>query len=195
MRNVKDEKDDSYLKRLPPEFYRGQAYVHWSLAIQDRKQGWLKPITLYRFRELLTHTMFRYGLCCPIFVLMPDHLHMMWIGILDGADQLPAMKHFRTRFNEALSVFDCELQEQGYEHVLKEYERIEEVFTEVCEYIARNPERAELVPPDGYANYKYSGCIVPGYPELKLFTPDFWTRFWRAYSYLNKNGLIRLTVS
>jgi putative transposase len=94
-----------------------------------------------------------------------------------------------------LSVFDCELQEQGYEHVLKEDERIEEAFTEVCEYIARNPERAALVPPDGYADYKYSGCIVPGYPELKPFTADFWTRFWRAYSYLNKNGLFRLTVS
>ncbi len=57
--------DHSYLKRLPPEYYRGQAYVHWSLTIQDRKQGWLKPVTLYRFRELLTLTMFRYGLCCP----------------------------------------------------------------------------------------------------------------------------------
>jgi len=40
-----------------------------------------------------------------------------------------------------------------------------------------------------------SGCIVLGYPELKPFAPDFWTRFWRAYSYLNKNGLIRLTES
>ena len=159
-----NDDDDSYLKRLPPEYYRGQAYVHWSLTIQDRKQGWLKPVTLYRFRELLTHTMFRYGLCCPIFVLMPDHLHMMWLGILDGADQLPAMKHFRTRFNETLGVFNCELQEQGYENVLKEDQRIEEAFTEVCEYIARNPERAALVPPDGYSGYKCSGCIVPGHP-------------------------------
>ena len=108
---------------------------------------------------------------------MPAHLHMMWIGILDGADQLPAMKHFRTRFNEALSVCDCKLQEQEYENVLKGDQRIEEAFTEVCEYIARNSERAAIVPPDGYADYKYSGCIMPGYPELKPFTPHFWTRF------------------
>ena len=26
-----------------------------------------------------------------------------------------------------------------------------------------------------------SGCIVPGYPELKPLAPDFWTRFWHAY--------------
>jgi putative transposase len=82
---MNDEREVSYLKRLPPEFYRGQSYVHWSLTIQDRKQGWFKPVALYRFRKLLTHTMFRYGLCCPIFVLMPDHLHMMWLGILDLA--------------------------------------------------------------------------------------------------------------
>ncbi len=77
--------------------------------------------------------------------------------------------------------------------MLKEYQRIEEAFTDLCEYIARNPERAELVPFDGYADYKYSGCIVLGYPELKPFALDFWTRFWRAYSYLNKKGLLRLT--
>jgi hypothetical protein len=42
-KNMNDD-DDSYLKRLPPEYYRGQACVHWSLTIQDRKQGWLKPV-------------------------------------------------------------------------------------------------------------------------------------------------------
>ena len=183
---------DSYLKRLPPGYYRGRAYVHWSLTIQDRKQGWLKPVMLYRFRELLTHTMFRYGLCCPIFVLMPDHLHMMWMGVLERSDQLSAMKHFRTRLNESLNALDCGLQEQGYDNVLKEDERLEAAFHDTCEYIARNPERAKLVAVDGYAEYPYSGCIVPGYPELKPFAADFWPRFWRAYSYLSANGLMRL---
>ena len=118
---------------------------------------------------------------------------MLWAGILDGSDQLLAMKHFRVRFNEALSVFQCELQDQGYDNVLKDDDRQEKAFMETCEYIARNPERGGLVPLDGYADYKFSGCIVPGYPELKPFASDFWTRFWRAYSYINKNGLMRLT--
>ena len=184
--------DDSYLRRLEPEYYRGQAYVHWSLTIQDRKHGWLQPILLYKFRELLTHAMFRYGLCCPIFVLMPDHFHMMWVGILDESDQLPAMKHFRKRLNETLVCLNFQLQPQGYENVLEDDNRIENAFHGVCEYIARNPERSGLVEVDQYATYKYSGCIVPGYPELKPFAGDFWGRFWRAYSYLQKNGLLRL---
>lgn len=186
------ETDRDYLRRLPPEYYRGQAYVHWSLTMQDRKEGWLKPILLYKFRELLTHTTFRYALCCPIFCLMPDHLHMMWIGILDGSDQLPAIKHFRKRFNESLDKIGYRLQEQAYDHVLRDDERQEHAFTETCEYIARNPERAGLVEVDQFATYKYSSCIVPGYPELEPFQSDYWERFWRAYSYMRTNGLLRV---
>ena len=70
-----------YLKRLPVEYYRGQAYVHWSMTMEHRKTGWLIPIFYYKFREILTHTMFRYGLCCPIYCCMPDHIHLLWIGI------------------------------------------------------------------------------------------------------------------
>ena len=184
--------DDSYLKRLEPEYYQSRAYVHWSLTIQNRQRGWLRPVMLYKFRELLTHTMFRYGLCCPIFVLMPDHFHMMWIGILNESDQLPAIKHFRARLNETLSCLSYQLQPQAYENVLKDDDRIENAFHDICEYVARNPERAGLVDVDHYASYKYSGCIVPGYPELKPFADDFWDRFWRAYSYLQKNGLLRM---
>ncbi|WP_063870175.1 hypothetical protein [Novipirellula maiorica] len=59
-----------------------------------------------------------------------------------------------------------------------------------CEYVARNPERAGLVAVDAYAEYPFSGCLVPGYPELKPFEPDFWTRFNRSVSYLRKNHLV-----
>ena len=76
----RDEPD--YLRRLSPEHYRGQAYVHWSMTMDDRKTGWLIPIFYYKFREILTHTVFRYALCCPIYCCMPDHIHLLWVGIL-----------------------------------------------------------------------------------------------------------------
>ena len=180
-----------YLRRLPPGNYRGQAWVHWSLTIDERKTGWLSPVFYYKFRELLTHSLFRHALCCPIFCLMPDHIHMVWIGILDQSDQLPAMKHFRKRLNGVLSCINMQLQGQAYDNVLDENERQESALMETCEYIARNPERAGLVSVDAYAEYKYSDCLVPGYPELKVFSSDYWMRFWRAYSFLRKNGLIR----
>ena len=48
-----------HLPRLEEEHYQGQAYVHWTMTIEDRKTGWLQPIFLYKFRELLTHAAFR----------------------------------------------------------------------------------------------------------------------------------------
>jgi putative transposase len=162
-----------HLRRLTPEFYRGDAIVHWSLTMLDRKPGWLSVAFLYRFRELLTHSTFRYTLACPIFCLMPDHIHMLWIGLRSGSDQLLAMKHFRKTMNESLRRIGHELQDQAYDHVLREEVRKEAGFREVCDYIARNPERAGLVPNDAYASYKFTGCIVPGYPELRPFEDAF----------------------
>jgi len=180
-----------HLPRLPDEHYRGQAYVHWTMTTRDRQTGWLIPIFYYKFREILTHTMFRYGLTCPIYCCMPDHLHMLWIGILDQADQRVAAKYFRKQINPALDKLGTQFQRQPYDHVLSEEEREREAFENVAEYIARNPERRELVPPDGFRDYKYTGCLVPGYPELNVWQDDYWDRFWRTYSYLRTNGLTR----
>jgi hypothetical protein len=183
--------DNDYLKRLPPEYYRGQAYVHWSLTMEDRKTGWLVAIFYYKFRELLTHTMFRYGLCCPIYCLMPEHMHLLWVGILDGSDQRNAMKFFRGRLNPVLAKLDAHLQFQPYEHVLREEERERTAFEDVAEYIARNPERRGLVKPDRFADYQFTGCLVPGYPDLRPFQDGYWDLFWRLYSRLRTQGLTR----
>ena len=181
-----------HLKRLPPEYYRGDAIVHWSSTILGRKQGWLTPIFFYRFRELLTHSAFRYGIACPIFCLMPDHFHIVWMGLFSHSDQLLAMKHFRKSVNESLRRINFELQDQSYDHVLKEDERKTEAFRQVCEYVARNPERAGLIEVDGYAAYKFSGCLLPGYPQLRPVDPTYWDEFDRVVSYLRNEGLFRI---
>lgn len=186
-----EPKRHDFLRRLPPEFYRGRAYVHWSMTIEDRKTGWLTPEFQATFREMLTHTMFRFGMCCPIYCLMPDHWHLLWAGILDSADQLVAAKFFRRQMNPVLEKAGCRLQLQGYDHVLREEELERSALESVVEYIARNSERAELVGLDRYREYPFMGCLIPGYPELKLWLPDYWTRFERTISYLRKNGLVR----
>ncbi len=179
------------MRRLPPEYYRGQAYVHWSMTMDDRKTGWLVPIFYYKFREILTHTMFRYGLCCPIYCCMPDHIHLLWIGILDGSDQRNAVKFFRTHLGPVLERLAVRFQEQPYDHVLREEERERLAFENVVEYIARNPERAELTPTDSFREYKYTGCLVPGYPDLSLWQEHYWELFWRIYARLRDQGLVR----
>lgn len=178
-----------HLRRLPREYYIGDAIVHWSITILDRREGWLTPSFSYRFRELLTHSMFRYGLACPIFCLMHDHMHLVWMGLCEGSDQLNAMKHFRPRCANSLRRIGFDLQDQAYDHVLKDEERRD--FQNVCEYIARNPERASLVKKDDFASYKFTGCLVPGYPDLKPFERNYWDEFDKIVSYLRKDGLMR----
>ena len=180
-----------YLRRLPTEFYRGRSYIHWSMTIEDRKTGWLIPTFYYKFRELLTHTAFRFGLCCPIYCCMPDHFHLLWVGILDDCDQRLAVKFLRRHLNAALEKLNCQLQLQPFDHVLRDDERERTAFEVVAEYIARNPERKGLVKPDEFRTYPFTGCLIPGYPELTLWQDAFWDRFWRTYSHLRRNGLIR----
>jgi putative transposase len=186
---MSDEK--KHLPRLDPEYYRGQAYVHWTMSIENRKTGWLIPVFLYRFRELLTHTAFRYSLTCPIYCLVPDHFHMVWIGIDDRTDQLKASRYFRKQVNDSLSRLGFKLQHQPHDRVLRDEERKESSFIDLVNYIALNLERAKLVPTDGYRGYKYTGCLVPGYPDLTLWQDDYWPRFWRVYSFLRESGLFR----
>lgn len=180
-----------HLRRLPRGHYQAEAIVHWSITMLGRKQGWLSVPFLYRFRELLTHTMFRYGLACPMFCLMPDHIHMVWMGLCEGSDQLNAMKHLRTRCNDSLRRIGFELQDQAYDHVFKEEERRDTEFRNACEYIARNPERAGLVETDEYASYGFTGCLVPGYPELRPFDRGYWDQFDKILPFLRTEGLMR----
>ena len=182
---------DDHLPRLNRAFYRGQAYVHWTMTMQDRRTGWLIPAFNYKFRELLTHTAFRYAIACPIYCQMPDHIHLLWVGINDQSDQLNAMRYFRKQLGLPLEKLGFQLQHQPFDHVLRDDERQEAAFAELAEYIARNPERKQLVPADGYRDYKFTGCLIPGYPELSLWQPDYWLRFWKTHSFLRKNGLFR----
>jgi hypothetical protein len=123
---------------------------------------------------------------------MPDHIHLLWVGIFDGSEQRNAAKYFRKQLNLVLEKLDARFQQQGYEHVLREEEREQTVFENVVEYIARNSERAGLVKENCFREYPYADCLLPGYPELKLWQEDFWDRFWRIYSYLQENGLMQI---
>jgi REP element-mobilizing transposase RayT len=164
------------------------------MTIEDRKTGWLVPIFYYKFREILTHTAFRFGLCCPIYCCMPDHLHLLWVGISDACGQLLAARYFRRQLNPILEKVGVRFQRESHDHVLQEEERGRTALEDVFEYIARNPERAGLVKENCFRAYPYTGCLLPGYPEVKIWDDDFWERFWRIHAHLQGHGLIRADV-
>jgi hypothetical protein len=113
---------------------------------------------------------------------MPDHIHLVWMGLRVDTDQINGMAFLNTYLEPALAPF--KFQPQPQDEVLREERRKRNAFAKVCFYIANNPVRAELVNrPDGW---KFTGCLVPGYPKLNPLDEKFWPTFWRIFGKLRK---------
>ena len=152
--------------------------VHWTLATFDRVTGWLSDGFHARFRELMLHAAAREGLYCPTYCLMPDHLHLVWMGLRPDSDQPNGMAFLRTYLEPALA--PAKFQPQPHDNVLRQPEREHNAFAKVCFYILDNPVKAKLVvKPE---QWKFSGAVMPGYPTLHPLQPDFWEKFWKLYA-------------
>jgi putative transposase len=97
-----EQPEQHHLSRLSPEFYRSFAVVHWTITLKQPATGWLNETFHLRFRELLLHTAAREKLFCPTYVLMPDHMHLVWMGMSIKSEQRNAMKFLRKHLAEEL---------------------------------------------------------------------------------------------
>jgi putative transposase len=176
--SVEKKQFSDRLPRLPREYYQGDTFVYWSLSVYDRKTGWLTDKFHARFRELLLHTAAREGLFCPVYCLMPDHLHLIWMGLRLDSDQLNGMAFLRTYLEPALA--PAIFQPQAHDNVLRQAEREHDAFVRVCSYILNNPLRAKLVLK--LEDWDFCGAVVPGYPTLHPLKPDFWEKFWKLHA-------------
>jgi len=167
------------LPRLGRTYYQGHAVVFWTNTLEERASGWLTPAFHATFREIMLHAAAREHLFCPAYCLMPDHLHLLWMGMRRDSDQISAMKFLRTHLEPALGC-GRQWQHQPHDHVLREDERQENAFETFCFYVLANPVRAELAKCD--ADWPYSGAIVPGYPTLHPLAEGYWERFWKLYT-------------
>lgn len=168
-----------WLPRLAEGFYRGFSSVHWQMTLDRRVTGWLKPGFHARFRELLLHTMARYHLLCPAYCLMPDHMHLLWMGVAEAADQRKAARFFRTHVNALLerSLPGARFQKQAYDHVLRQHERGADAVREMAWYVLQNPVRAGLV--KHADEWPQLGAMLPGYPTLHPLEDGYWDTFWK----------------
>jgi putative transposase len=166
------------LPRLPRSYYQGDAVVHWSLTTFDRATGWLSDRFHARFRELLLHAAAREGLLCPAYCIMPDHLHLVWMGLRLDTDQLNGMRFLRTYLESALA--PARFQPQPQDHVLRAEQRRRNAFAVTCAYDMNNPVRSGLVEKPN--QWPYSGAVIPGYPTLHPLEPRYWERFWKIHA-------------
>ena len=167
----------SCLPRLPREYYQADAVVHWTLTAYDRAKVCANPGVHRAFREVMLHTCGRYSLICPIYCLMPDHLHFVWMGSSRQSDQLTAIRFLNTYFEPCLA--PARFQPQAHDEVLREKQRKRNAFCKICFYIAANPVRAELV--ENPADWPYTGSVILGYPKMNPLAEDHWDKFWRIY--------------
>ncbi len=204
------------MARLPDEHYLGHSFVHWSMAMDGRKTGWLSPLFHAQFREIQFHTLTRHRLICLVYCLMPDHLHMLWAGLAADSNQNNAAIFFRRYLNKALAGCGAEsvtipsaaipcpngtltrsapfrLQKQAWDVVLREKDRERDAIERLLFYITENPVRAELVS-DARA-WSYSGAQAAGFPELDWRQSDFTERLWKIYwSEREKYGAESVTI-
>jgi putative transposase len=166
-----------FLPRLDREFYQGDAVVHWTLTVFNRGTGWLNEPLHLKFRELLLHAAAREGLLCPVYCLMPDHFHLVWLGLRADSDQKNGMAFLRTHLEPLLSPH--QFQPQAYDRVLREEDRKRDAFAKVCFYILDNPVRAGLVKEP--TAWPFCGTVTPGYPKLHPLEDDFWRKFWKIF--------------
>jgi putative transposase len=172
-----------HLPRLSREFYQADAVIFWTLTTFDRARGWLTASFHQKFRELMFHAAAREGLLCPIYCLMPDHLHLVWMGLRLDSNQLNGMAFLRTYLEPELA--PAKFQPQAYDEVLREEQRKRNAFAKVCFYIADNPTRSGFIDENG--PWPFSGCVIPGYPRLNPADDHFWPRFWRIYDKLRQS--------
>jgi putative transposase len=167
-----------YLPRLDPLFYRGDAVVQWTMTMFDRATGWLSPQFHTVFRELMLHAAAREDMLCPVYCLMPDHLHFVWMGLQPESDQRNGAAFLRRYLKPLL--LPHKLQVQAHDHVLGEDERKRNAFAKICFYILENPVKAGLA--SQIKDWEFCGSIIPGYPTLHSAQRDFWEKFWKIYA-------------
>ena len=174
-----DDEDDlpDHLPRLAESAYRGKAIVHWTFTVRDRGTGWLDARFTTRFRWLMLHGCGRYDVACPVHCLMPDHVHLLLHGWSRQGDQRGFVRFLRRHANELLAETGHRWQPQAHDHVLRPQESSRDAYETLVNYITQNPVRAGLV--QQAQDWPHTGAIIPGYPELRLWQPDFWPRYWR----------------
>jgi REP element-mobilizing transposase RayT len=177
-----------YLPRLKRVFYQADAVVFWTLPVAHRERGWVDEGFHAAFREMMLHAASREGLLCPAYCLMPDHLHLVWMGIRTEADQRNGMKFLRAQLRPFL--VPARFQHQPHDHVLTAEERQRHAFSVACaDYVLLNAFKAGMVKlPEAWP---YLGAVVPGYPRLNPFDTDYWPWFWKHYFTVRESGMER----
>ena len=180
-----------HLPRLVRAHYQADAMVLWTLTLAGRTIGWLSRGFHTAFREAMFHVAARESVWCPVYCLMPDHIHLIWMGTRLRSDQRRAMRFLRVQLAPALA--PRRFQRQAHDHVLLPDERgTVSGGLNGAAYLLANPVRAGLVGTP--AEWPYLGAVIPGHPGVVPWRVGYWEWYWSRYHAALEPGIDQRTL-
>ena len=147
--------------RLPAECYRGRVVVAFTLCLKDRITALTKP-PIFNVLEKILMEELRRGKCeVHVYLMMPDHCHLLLEGADDNSNLLDVMKRFKQRTGYWFSQSGSGLlwQKDFYDHVLRNDDDVRKHI----EYILQNPVRKELT--QDWLEYQFKGSSLYDFSE------------------------------
>ncbi len=164
MRAIREKKH-----RLPDVMYHGRKCIAFTATEAARRSCLAREDIHQAMRESLTSASVRHASLVPVYCLMPDHFHVMFLGLNEESRPKLAMERFKYEFGNWLKEFhpDVDLQKGYYDHIV----RRSEGWEVQARYFALNPVRKGLA--QDIFEWPFTGSI--GY-ELEEVLLDAWWR-------------------
>ena len=141
-------------KRLPRDRYLGARTVAFHLAVWERAHLFTESRVVEKQVELLSRAAEEQQCVVPVYCFMPDHAHIMMMGLSPESDLLAAITKFKTLSGVWLHGQRLpKWQSDFYDHVM----RAGEDWRNHATYVSMNPVRTGLA--TAWSDYPFTGAI------------------------------------
>jgi len=151
MKRIREKKH-----RLSSEIYIGERPIAFTICIKDRKSFFIKKSTFLHFEKILIEELKQYDCSAPVYLFMPDHLHLVLGGNKSNSNVKKCLEMFKQKTGYYLGKTETGIkwQKDYYDHILRSEENLEVHI----KYILNNPVRMGLA--DYWKKYPFKGSTV-----------------------------------
>ncbi|HRF67225.1 MAG TPA: hypothetical protein PK850_14840 [Ignavibacteria bacterium] len=150
--------------RLDKEVYKKYSSISFTISLTTCIDSALMDSVFESIESILIETSAKYSIILPVYLLMPNHMHLITNTLTEEADSLKAINMFKQKsgFKYSQSYPRTKWQRSFHDHIIRD----DEDMFEHVRYILYNPVRKQLV--ENWKDYKYKGSQVYDLNELVL---------------------------